>query len=146
MKPPPADEPILLNLIRSQDVVAMLNGEALDPAAYRDLIERREGVTMTIGRLMQAASWRELLGIEHPWHLVRGARLRHLVDEWMATGHSADGDFPARRHLARTSEAVAAVRKSAATNPCSLFYVEKTGDVGYGRRRAPRGRRCGGFA
>jgi hypothetical protein len=67
--------------------------------------------------------------IEYPVPLITAARLRQLVDEWIDAGFTPDGDLPNGRNLSRTSEGITAVRNCAKTNPCRLFFSERTAEL-----------------
>lgn len=128
--------PISFNVFTPARLADALNGEALDPAVYRRAVERPKGRRlMNVGGLMRElrrpSALQKLLKpeFEYPVALVRTARLRQLVDEWIATGFTADGDCPWSRELSRAYEAIAAVRSCVATNPCSLHFDEKSGEV-----------------
>jgi hypothetical protein len=110
------------------EVLHMLNADALAPEEFESVMKRRREPS-SVGKLMrQSTSARPEW--ELPDSLVRGARLRQLVDEWIATGFASDGgDSPQRRNLTRATEALAAVRECAATNPCKLHFLEKAAEL-----------------
>ncbi len=123
MKERDLNRPASINLVRPEDVVSALNREALDPAVYRSIIARRSESRRTLADMLNANSREEF---DQPGSPVTTTRLRQLVDEWISTGLISGEDGPWSRELARTKVAVAAVKKCAGANPCSLYFDDET--------------------
>ena len=118
-------------LLVAPEVVYMLNSDALSPVDFDSIMKRRQQ-PMSVGDLMSEIKGKPELPPEWklPSPLVTVARLRQLVDEWIATGFASDGgDSPRQRELIRARGAFAAVKACAATNPCKLHFLEKAAEL-----------------
>jgi hypothetical protein len=121
-------------LAEPRDILRILNAKGLPAAVLEGVLERRAkgGAPVSIGALMAHPSMPLDLypGSELPRSAVIATRLRSLVDEWLDSGRKPDGEErPDQRRLAGTREALATVKASAATTPCRLIFIERTGEL-----------------
>jgi DNA-binding CsgD family transcriptional regulator len=120
---------VAVKAFRPDITLQVLNGDALDPVVFRSTLERWR-LAKTTGRPMQGSPWMLSSDGDLTAPAVTGARVRQLVEEFLDTGldPGTGAESPGRRCLARTTEALAALRSSI-ENPCWLLFNEKTSEM-----------------